>query len=152
MKTQEINESKYISELCENMIREMAIKENMQPEDLSVRLDMKTLDDKPIVGLFDRKKLVRRSSIRELVRVGGGGLLTGLITKEVIKQVKAVFVYAMEIFNQNDPQTIFAVLYLKKTDVEQPAIALYKDCVYDQSLLIENIIGSVSNENTEDNV
>ncbi len=137
-----------ISETCQKIIGNIAVKEGINPSLLFVRIDLPDMDKKPLLSLFKFKERIRECSLKELVKAAGAGVFAGLYSMSVKKIIKDVFSYANEKFKPRGVSEIFALLYLSGN---APVISLYgKDGLKETMLVADIINGALTIKDEED--
>lgn len=121
------NEAKeYVVRTCTNVLTELASAYNVAVP--RVRIDMKSLKDNPVFGLFDSSTFKAHCSLREVIRAGGGKGMTMILGVYIKNLIRDVFSGTMKRLAFTDSKEMYVLLHLSAVDsVTIPMISVYRN-------------------------
>jgi len=134
---------KVIIDTVNSVITNLAEQESIEPKTLGIRVDLENEKAKPIYGLFEKAKFIRRTTVKKLAKAGGAGAFSGILGMSIRKIVKSVFKYGMEQYQASETKELFLLIHLKAEDDNSsliPAIALYKQGIATETILLSDIL------------
>lgn len=137
-----IEAKEIVIETCNKVIEYYTNRHEVSSESLRIRIDMENTASKPVFGIFDNSTFLERATLRQVVRAGGGGALTMIISVSVQNIIKDIFVQSLKQLELTDSKRIFLILQAKKNEdgVTFPHIALYMNGVRKWSLSVAEIM------------
>lgn len=121
------NEAKeYVVRTCTNVLTELGNKYNVEIP--RVRIDMKTLKDKPVFGLFNKSTFKGHCTLKEIIRAGGGKGMTMILGVYIKNLIRDIFSGTMKRLDFSDSKLMYVLLHLKTVDsVTIPMISIYRE-------------------------
>lgn len=135
----------YVVETCRNVLTKLGSEHKISIPRL--RIDLGSLDAKPIFALFDQSTFITKCSLKEVIHSGGGkgmAMLLGVYIKNLIRDI---FSSTLKELGVEDTKRMFVLLHLSETDeVTIPMISIYLDGKSLQCSEIENAVSISNNE------
>lgn len=131
-----------VVETCANLVAHYGKKNGVSSNEIKIRIDLEHLNGKPVFGIFSHSTLVEKSTLKEVIKVAGGGgfaIVIGFYVKSIIKDI---FEQSLKQLEMTDSKQIFLLLYVQNNDkgVTFPHIALYKGKDFLWSLPIAEVM------------
>lgn len=137
-----IEAKEIVIETCNEVVEHYAKRHGLSSEAVRIRIDMENTASKPVFGIFDNSTILERATLKQIVRAGGGGALTMIISHSVQNIIKDIFAQSLKQLELTDSKRIFLILQTKENEngVTFPHISLYKDGVHYWSLAVAEIM------------
>ncbi len=136
-----IEAKEMVVETCSKIIEHFADKYKTSKSNIRIRIDLESINAKPVFGIFNESTVLERCSLKDIIRVSGGkgfSMILGMYIRNIIKDI---FKQSLILLELNDSKQVFLLLYTHLSDhKEDPSIGLYKGTEFIWSLTIDEIM------------
>lgn len=139
METKEVKE--LVVDACKTVIERIAEQEKVSKDELNIRVDLETINGKPVFGLFAQSGFLGKKTLKEIIKAGGAQGFNLILSTYINKIIRDIFSQTMKQLKIADSKEMFVLLYLKGNENDlQPMLAVYHNKEFIWSMLIGEAI------------